>query len=80
METVIKKWGKSPAVRLSSAAMKIASFDVEQQVTINASKGAIVIESCGKFNRDIDVLVAGITQSDLHGEVDFGRCTGKEIL
>ena len=80
METVIKKWGNSPAVRLNSAAMKIASFNVEQRVTIKASKGIIIIESSDNLNCDIDVLVAGITRSNLHGEVDFGGCTGKEIL
>ena len=44
MNAFIRKWGNSPAVKLSSSAMKIASFDLEQRVIIKASKGRIIIE------------------------------------
>ena len=44
METVNRKWGNSPALRFSAAAMKLANFDLDQRVTIKAEKGRIVIE------------------------------------
>ena len=80
MDAVIRKWGNSPAVRLNSAAMKMAAFDIEQRVTINASKGRIVIEPADKFEFKLEELVAGITRENVHGEVDFGGATGKEAL
>ena len=56
METVIRKWGNSAALRLSAAAMKLANFDLEQRVTIKAEKGRIVIEPCYKVEYKLDDL------------------------
>ena len=80
METVIRKWGNSPAVRLSASAMNIASFGLEQRVTIKASKGRIVIEPADKLDFKLEDLVAGITRTNVHDEVDFGAPAGKETL
>ncbi len=80
MEAVIRKWGNSPAVRLNSAAMKTASFNIEQRVTIKASRGRIVIEPADKFEFRLEDLVAGITDENVHDEVRFGGPVGKEAL
>ena len=80
MEAVIRKWGNSPAVRLSVSAMKIASFGIEQRVTIKASKGRIVIEPADKFDLKLEDLVAAISHNNVHEEVDFGGPVGKEAL
>ena len=80
METIIRKWGNSPAVRLSASAMNIASFGIEQRVTIKASKGRIVIEPADKLDFKLEDLVAGITRTNVHDEVDFGAAAGKEML
>ena len=80
MEAVIRKWGNSPAVRLSSSAMKIAAFGIEQRVTIKASKGRIVIEPADKLDFKLEDLVAGITAENLHDEIGFGRPVGNEAF
>jgi antitoxin MazE len=80
MDAVIRKWGNSAALRLNAAAMKTAAFDIEQRVTIKATKGRIVIEAADNFEFKLDELVAGITPKNLHQEVDFGGPIGKEAL
>ena len=80
MEAVIKKWGNSPAVRLNVAAMKAAAFEIEQHVTIKATKGRIVIEPSKTLDFTLEDLVAGITRQNVHGEVDFGGSVGREAL
>ncbi|MBL0144122.1 MAG: PbsX family transcriptional regulator [Betaproteobacteria bacterium] len=80
MDAVIRKWGNSPAVRINAAAMKIASFDIEQRVTIKATKGRIVIEPADKLEFKLEELVAGITRENVHDEADFGAPVGKEAL
>ena len=80
MEAVIRKWGNSPAVRLNVAAMKAAAFDIEQHVTIKATKGRIVIEPSEKLDFKLEDLVAGITRKNVHDEVDFGGPVGREAL
>jgi len=80
IETVIRKWGNSPALRLSAAAMKLANFDLEQRVTIKAEKGRIVIEPCDKVEYKLEDLVAGMTAKNLQDEVSFEKPVGQEAL
>ncbi len=80
MDTVIRKWGNSPAVRINAAAMQTAAFDLEQRVTIKATKGRIVIEPADKAEFKLADLLAGITPRNCHAEVDFGRPVGRETL
>ena len=80
MEAVIRKWGNSPAVRINLATMKAASFNIEQHVTIKASKGRIVIEPAEKLDFKLEDLVAGITRQNVHGEISFGGPVGREAL
>jgi antitoxin MazE len=80
MEAVIRKWGNSPALRINATVMKIASFDIEQRVTIKATKGRIVIEPADKLEFKLEDLVAGITRANVHDEVEFGGPVGKEAL
>jgi antitoxin MazE len=80
MEAVIRKWGNSPALRINATVMKIASFDIEQRVTIKATKGRIVIEPADKLDFKLEDLVAGITRANVHDEVAFGGPVGKEAL
>ena len=80
MEAVIKKWGNSPALRLSSALMKTAELTMEQKVTVRAQRGRIVIESVKQIQYSLEDLVSGINAGNLHGETDFGRPVGKEWL
>lgn len=37
METTIRKWGNSPAVRLPAAILREAAFGVEQRVHLGVS-------------------------------------------
>jgi antitoxin MazE len=80
MDAVIRKWGNSPAVRINAAAMKAAAFDLEQRVTIKASRGRIVIEPADKLELKLEDLVAGISRQNVHEAADFGAPAGKEAL
>jgi antitoxin MazE len=79
METTIRKWGNSPAVRLPAAILREAAFGVEQRVNISVSQGRIVIEPSDRVTYDLDALVDGITAGNRHEEADFGAPVGKEI-
>lgn len=80
MEAVIKKWGNSPALRLSSSLMKTAELTMEQKVTVRAQRGRIVIEPVKQVQYSLEELVSGINAGNLHGEADFGLPMGKEWL
>ena len=79
VETTIRKWGNSPAVRLPAAVLREAAFGIDQRVSISASRGRIVNEPSGGVSYDPDTLADGITASNKHGEADFGARVGKEV-
>ena len=80
MQTIIKKWGNSPALRLNAAGMKSAQLNIDQLVSVKVQKGRIVIEPMLKQEYSLDELLAGITTKNLHGEAEFGGPVGKELL
>lgn len=80
MEAVIRKWGNSPALRLPTAAMKEAGYQLEQKVELIVSRGRIVIQPSEKVEYDLDALVEGITAGNAHKEFSFGKPVGKEAL
>lgn len=80
MNTVIRKWGNSPAVRLPVSVMSAARLELEQKVQVTVEEGRIIIEPVGRIEYSLDRLVAGITRRNSHGEVSFGAPVGKETL
>lgn len=80
METTIRKWGNSPALRLPSALLKQAGYQLEQKVELKVSRGRIIIQPCEKVAYDLQTLVDGIEADHLHEEVRVGRPRGKEAL
>jgi len=80
MESVIRKWGNSPALRLPTAVLKEAGYRLEQKVQIVVSRGRIVIQPAERVQYDLEELVGGITARNTHGEFSFGRPAGKETF
>ena len=80
MEAVIRKWGNSPALRLSSAVLRDAGYQIEQKVELVVSRGRIIIQPSKKIEYDLSQLVNGINAKNSHGETDFGKPVGKETL
>lgn len=80
MEAVIRKWGNSPALRLPTAALKEAGYQLEQKVDLIVSRGQIIIQPRAKVEYELEALVSGIHADNLHDEVSFGAPVGKETL
>ncbi len=79
MEAIIKKWGNSPALRLSASLMKEAQLTLCQKGTVKVLRGKIIIEPVTRKEYKLEELVAGITPGNVHEESDFGKPVGKEI-
>ena len=79
MQGQIKKWGNSAAIRVPSAILDAADVRVDQDVDIRAEDGRIVIEPIKK-QMTLKHLLAGISVENLHGEIDFDRPIGQELL
>ena len=80
MNTVIRKWGNSPAVRLPASAMSAARLELDQKVQVTAENGRIIIEPLGRVEYALETLLAGITPRNVHAEISVGAPVGKESL
>ena len=80
MQAVIRKWGNSPALRLSTAVLKEAGYQIEQKVDLLVSRGRIIIQPSERVEYDLDALVSGIHAGNTHDEVSVGRPVGNEAL
>ncbi len=60
MDAIIKKWGNSPALRLSASLMKEAKLALDQKVTVKVLRGRIIIEPVRRKEHKLEELVASI--------------------
>ena len=80
MQTFIRKWGNSPAVRLPSALLKQVGYKLEQKVELAVVDELIVIQAVKEeaATYKLATLVNGITDSNVHDEATFGEPVGRE--
>lgn len=80
MDAVIRKWGNSPALRLTATVLKEAGLQLDERVDLVVSKGQVIITAIDKLEYDLDTLVSGINAKNTHGEISLGGPVGKEAL
>ena len=79
MTVIVKKWGNSASVRIPASVMAAARLSLDQAVDVREEAGRIVIEPIREEAFNIGDLIAGITDENLHGAVNFGAPVGREI-
>jgi antitoxin MazE len=79
VETLVKKWGNSAAVRIPAVTLKTARLSLNDAVSLRVEGGRIVIEASTPPTMSIEDLVAGIDASNLHDAADYGPPVGKEV-
>jgi antitoxin MazE len=78
MRTQIQKWGNSLALRIPKAFASEAGLTEDAPVDITFVDGKLVIAPVVQPPYSLEALLAGITDENIHGEVDFGPPVGKE--
>ena len=79
MRVTVKKWGNSASVRIPASVMAAASVSLDQAVDVREEAGRIVIEPIADQPFEINDLVNGITDENLHDAVDTGSPRGREF-
>ncbi len=79
MQTKIKKWGNSLALRIPKSFALNANLRQDELVDISIDKEKIIITPIGKKEYSLDELLEGVSEDNLHGEFDTGVPVGKEI-
>jgi antitoxin MazE len=79
MQTKIKKWGNSLALRIPKSFALNANLRQDELVDISIDKEKIIITPIGEKEYSLDELLEGVSEDNLHGEFDTGVPVGKEI-
>lgn len=78
METQVQKWGHSLALRIPSAFAKKTRIQLGSRVDLSEVKGKLVITLIESEEPTLDMLLAGVTDDNLHHEVTTGDAVGNE--
>jgi antitoxin MazE len=79
MQTTIRKWGNSLAVRIPKAFVKEAHVACGTPVELSVDDGKIVIDPRTEPEYRLQDLLKGVTKRNLHAEVDTGEAVGREV-
>ena len=79
METTIKKWGNSLALRIPKALAEEAGLYYELSVELSLLDGKLVIVPIEQPKLDLEAMLDQITEDNLHSEVNVGPAVGQEV-
>lgn len=79
MKTSIQKWGSSLALRIPKLFAEEANLAENTAVELSVVGGKLVVSAVDESIPTLNELVAGITEDNRHGEVDWGRPVGREV-
>lgn len=79
MQTQIKKWGNSLALRIPKLLALDANLKINKVVDISIDKGSIIITPIDEKEYSLKKLLEGVNKNNLHEEFDTGAPVGKEI-
>jgi antitoxin MazE len=79
MQSTIKKWGNSAAIRIPAAIMAAANLSQDMEVEIQAEDGYITIRPIRRNKLSLEDLLAKITPENQHSLIDLGSPRGKEV-
>ncbi|CAN5663687.1 AbrB/MazE/SpoVT family DNA-binding domain-containing protein [soil metagenome] len=80
MKSKIQKWGNSLAIRIPKPFAVQTEIEQNSIIELSVIDGKIVVEPEKKKPKyTLEELLDGVTEENLHGEIDFGKPIGKEI-
>jgi len=79
MQTKIQKWGNSLAIRIPKSFALDINLKQDELVDLSVDESKIVITPIGKKKYSLEELLKGVSENNLHGELDTGSPIGKEI-
>jgi len=78
MQARIQKWGNSLAVRIPKPFALDIGLVQNSLVSVSVVEGKILLEPI-KLSPSLNELLAGITQDNLHREIETGASVGNEV-
>jgi antitoxin MazE len=78
MEIRIQKWGNSLGLRIPKSLAEDSGVSAGSVVDFRVVRGKLIATPIrGKYK--LEDLLAGVSKTNLHGEVDSGEAVGREV-
>ena len=79
MKTKIQKWGNSLAIRIPKSFALDINLKQDELVDLSVDENKILITPMGGEKYSLEELLKGVSENNLHGEIDTGSPIVKEI-
>lgn len=79
MQIQVQKWGNSLAIRIPKSFATETRLEQGSLLDLTISKGQLVAKPISEPELALEDLLAGVSDENLHGEVETGPAVGKEI-
>ncbi|MEZ4708886.1 MAG: AbrB/MazE/SpoVT family DNA-binding domain-containing protein [Caldilineaceae bacterium] len=79
MQTKIQMWGNSLALRIPKSFAAEVGLENNAAIDLALVDGKLIITPIVATAFALDALLAGITDENLHTEVDMGEAVGAEV-
>jgi antitoxin MazE len=76
METQVCRWGKGLAIRIPKTLAEEIGFEEGTPIDLFVEQGRLIIQ---KKPWTVEDLLAGITEENIHLEIDTGAPIGNEV-
>ncbi len=78
MLTKVQKWGNSLGLRIPKSFAEEASVKEGSPVDLSVSNGQLIIRPIRRSNYELQDLLDGVTEENLHAELATGEPKGRE--
>lgn len=79
MESHIRKWGNSLALRIPKALAVEAGITEGSLVELDLDGGGLSVRVVRTEGYSLDDLLVGVTPQNRHSEIETGRSVGREV-
>jgi antitoxin MazE len=79
MHAKVQRWGNSLAVRIPKVFAQDVGLEEDSPIEISVRRGEVVIASSPPPALTLEALLNGITDENLHGEINTGPAVGNEV-
>lgn len=79
MKTKVQKWDNSLVLRIPKLFAAEMALELDAEVDLSLVEGRLVITPVAQSEYSLEWLLSGITEENLHTEVDAGAFIGNEV-
>ena len=78
MRTRVRRWGNSLGLRIPKSFAAEACIEDGSMVDLSLDEGVLLVRVVRDPGLELDQLLEGINEENLHGESDTGPAVGRE--